>query len=136
MNRAPSSAGQQLRAQHTGLRLLLVEDNPVNRIIVLAQLQQVGLFADVACDGLEAIEIAATQHYPLILMDLHLPKLDGVAAAQHIRTLKGYEETPILAMTADAYEEDRQRCLAAGMNAHLVKPLLTEQLYEALLQWL
>jgi CheY-like chemotaxis protein len=90
----------------------------------------------VANDGKEAVELARQQSYDLILMDMQMPKLGGVEATRAIRTLSGREQTPILAMTANAFGEDRQACLDAGMNDYITKPYIPEVLFVTLLQWL
>jgi CheY-like chemotaxis protein len=82
------------------------------------------------------VALAQRQPYALILMDMQMPNLNGVEATQAIRTLPGYAEIPILAMTANAFAEDRQVCLAAGMNDHIGKPVQPETLFETLLKWL
>ena len=114
----------------------MVDDNEVNRIIACAQLNMVGLEPDQAEDGLQAVEMASRADYDLILMDVHMPVLDGIEATRRIRAIDRYRDTPIIAVTADAFTADRQRVLDAGMSDHLAKPLLAQQLHAALAKWL
>jgi CheY-like chemotaxis protein/HPt (histidine-containing phosphotransfer) domain-containing protein len=99
-------------------------------------LEDLGCEADAASDGAEAVECAKARSYDLILMDMRMPKMNGVLATRAIRALPGYRDTPILSMTASALTEDRQRCREAGMNAHLGKPVTPATLAAALGQWL
>ena len=117
-------------------KLLLVEDNALNQEVMLDVLTAAGLQVDVADDGRVALSMALERHYDLILMDMQMPVMGGIEATRAIRRLAGYQQTPILAMTANAFESDRQRCLQAGMNDHLGKPVVPERLYTALRQWL
>jgi CheY-like chemotaxis protein/HPt (histidine-containing phosphotransfer) domain-containing protein len=119
-----------------GARILLAEDNPLNCEVVLALLQQCDLVVDVAENGALAFEKARTQPYDLILMDMQMPVMDGLEACRRIRLLPEYTSVPILALTANAFGEDRASCLAAGMNEHLVKPVSPEALHAALRRWL
>jgi CheY-like chemotaxis protein len=131
-----SAAEQAVALRHRGVRLLLVEDNPINREVALDLLRDAGLEVDVAENGAEAVERVRRARYDLVLMDVQMPVLDGLGAARAIRALPDYRATPILAMTANAFEEGRRRCLDAGMDDHIGKPVDPERLYGALLNWL
>jgi len=128
---------ERLLARHfAGLPVLIVEDEPVNLEIATMLLEDVGLCVDGACDGPAAERMARERDYALVLMDMRLPGMDGVETTRAIRRLPGYARVPIIAMTANVFDEDRERCLAAGMNDHLGKPIDPERLFEALWRWL
>ena len=130
------SAETRLQSKFAGTRILLAEDEPVNQEVSRGLLEDVGLLVDLAEDGQQALDLAQQNTYALILMDMQMPKLNGVEATQAIRALPGYAQTPILAMTANAFDEDRQVCIDAGMNDHIAKPVDPAVLYETLLKWL
>ena len=134
----PSTAAAETRIKqrYNGARVLLAEDEPINQEVSRGLLEEVGLVVDLAADGLLAVDMAKATNYALILMDMQMPLLDGVDACKAIRLCPGRENTPILAMTANAFEEDRQRCFEAGMNDHIAKPVDPDLLFETLFKWL
>lgn len=130
------SVEECLKTQFAGTRILLAEDEPINQEVAREILEDVGMVVDLAGDGSEAVALARNGRYSLILMDMQMPKLSGIEAARLIRTDSLNRNTPILAMTANAFNEDRQQCLDAGMNEHLAKPVDPDLLLSTLLHWL
>ena len=126
-------AEERLKRDHAETRVLLVEDNVVNRRIARALLSSVGLQVDSAGDGREALEMTGQAAYALIVMDMRMPVMDGLEATRRIRALPGYRSTPVLGLTASAVDADRADCLAAGMDDVLVKPVRPEALFATLL---
>jgi CheY-like chemotaxis protein len=133
---SPSPTEGQLRRLHRRDRILVAEDNPVNQEVLVDLLRAVGLDADVASTGREAVRMATNNTYDLILMDMHMPEMDGIEATRSIRGLAHAAATPIVAVTANAFSEDRHLCLAAGMNDHIAKPVDPQTLHDVLLRWL
>jgi len=129
-------AEADLVRDHAGRRILLVEDEPINREIMNEILLSVGLVADCAEDGVAAVEKACEKAYDLILMDMQMPRMDGLEATRRIRGLPGGSTVPVLALTGNAFAEDRARCLAAGMNDFITKPISPQRLFGVLLRWL
>jgi CheY-like chemotaxis protein len=125
-----------LKASCAGTRVLVAEDDPINQEILGFMLRGLGLQVDFSADGRQAFLAAAAAHYDAILMDVHMPVRDGLSATRDIRALPGYDATPIIALSADAFEEDRARSFEAGMNAHLAKPVDRNELLATLLKWL
>ncbi|MFG6459493.1 ATP-binding protein [Roseateles sp. BYS96W] len=118
------------------LRILLAEDNAVNQEVAVALIGSAGLTVDVAVDGRQAVDMVKAGDYALVLMDVQMPVMDGLEATRTIRQLPEGATLPILAMTANAFDEERRRCLEAGMDDHVAKPVVAEQLFATLYDWL
>ena len=131
-----SDAEAVIRSEFQGAHVLLVDDEPINLEVARTVLEDSGLCIDTAEDGQEAFDKATLTPYAIILMDMQMPRLDGVVATRKIRTLAQHEKTPIVAMTANAFKEDKLRCLAAGMNDFLIKPFNPDLLFVCLLKCL
>jgi CheY-like chemotaxis protein len=130
------SADHVLFDEYSGKRILLAEDEPINQEVARGLMEEVGLMIDLASNGQEAVNQARQNRYDLIVMDVQMPILNGLNATQLIRSDSLNTTTPILAMTANAFDEDRQACLDAGMDDHIGKPIDPDSLYEILLTWL
>lgn len=122
-----------------GLRVLVVDDNALNRAVAEGMLHAIGLQTDVAEDGAQALmklQSSGPQYFSCVLMDMQMPHMDGISATRALRQLPGFEHLPVIAMTAHTAVQDVERSLAAGMNAHLSKPLLESALHTVLQEWL
>lgn len=126
----------ELRSSRAGAWILLVEDNPINQEVAREVLLRAKLNVDIAANGQIAIEKARSCKYDLVLMDLQMPVMDGVEATRSIRRLADWETVPIIAMTANAFAEDREQCHDAGMNDFISKPFDPDEFYRKLLSWL
>jgi len=120
------------KADHKDMKILLAEDNPVNRKVALIMLKKLGYSADVAANGLEVLQSLKHKDYDVILMDVQMPEMDGLKAAKFINEMNLKRRPAILAMTAYALEGDRERCLNAGMDGYISKPVKIEELRSAL----
>jgi two-component system sensor histidine kinase/response regulator len=136
VTRAIQSPVDILRNDYADARILLVEDNPINREVALALLEDAGLTADIAEDGVEAVARATASHYDLVLMDMQMPRMDGLEAARRLRRIEGWNVVPIVAMTANAFDEDRRACIDSGMDDFMSKPVEPADFYRLLLLWL
>lgn len=125
-----------LKQAHAGTRVLVVEDNEINREVAKAILEDAGLVVDLAEDGVEAVAMVAANAYRLVLMDMQMPRMDGLEASREIRNTQPAEKLPIIAMTANAFSEDKARCHDAGMNDFVSKPVAPDVLYTVVLNWL
>jgi two-component system, sensor histidine kinase and response regulator len=133
---AQEPAADACFAQVRGARVLLVEDNDINQMVARELLEHIGLVVDIAGDGQVALEMVGRQPYELVLMDMQMPVMDGVTATREIRKLPGMARLPIIAMTANAMEQDRRKCMEAGMNDVVIKPVEPQDLHAAVALWL
>jgi CheY-like chemotaxis protein/HPt (histidine-containing phosphotransfer) domain-containing protein len=121
-----------------GTRVLLVEDNDMNQQVASELLADAGFVVDIAADGkiaLDMVQAKPADYYGIVLMDMQMPVMDGVTATIEIRKQPQFADLPIVAMTANAMQQDRERCTAAGMNDHVAKPIDPDELWQALLKW-
>ena len=132
--REKEMAGHQ--ASLRGARILLVEDNPINREIALTLLGNAGIFVTTADDGQEALDMLARQSFDGVLMDCQMPVMDGYAATRALRDESRWRDLPVIAMTANAMVGDRDKVLAAGMNDHIAKPVRVEEMFATLARWI
>ncbi|TBO31137.1 response regulator [Aquabacterium lacunae] len=135
-NGVRSDADVILKQYHQDSRVLLVEDNQVNRLLAQELLSMVGLRVDAVVNGAEAVAHAAQHQYDIVLMDVHMPEMDGLEATRRIRQNTLYASVPIVAMTASVMADEQDACLTAGMNALIEKPLDARKLYDTLLRLL
>jgi PAS domain S-box-containing protein len=136
VSRPDADVERLLSTHHGGARVLVAEDNPVNREVIMALLKPLGLEVECAEDGEDAVNLCQLNRYDLVLMDVQMPRLGGLGATRALRELDGWSRTPIVALTADAMTESRAECLAAGMDDFLTKPVDPDALYNCLLRWL
>ncbi len=133
----PSADGEaRLKRDYAGRRILLVEDEPVNREIAQLLLEEVGLNVESAEDGEQALALARKKTFDLVLMDMQMPRMDGLEATRLLRQQFDSARLPILAMTANAFADDKARCFDAGMDDFVPKPVIPEDLYACVLRWL
>ena len=129
-------AEEILRSRFAGARILVAEDEPISQEVVRFLLDEAGLQVEVADDGAQALEKASQGNFALIVMDMQMPDMDGLEATRAIRALPGCEDLPIVALTANAFDEDRERCLEAGMTDFMAKPITPKVLYATVLRGL
>ncbi len=127
---------EELPAALHGARVLLVEDNELNQLVALELLRDAGLQVDVAANGQAALDCIARESYDAVLMDMQMPVMDGETATRRLRADPRHAGLPVIAMTANAMEADRERCFAAGMNDHVAKPIEPSLLWAALTRWI
>lgn len=118
------------------IHVLLAEDEPINQEVASMLIEDINWTIDVANNGQEALALAQQNHYDLILMDMQMPVMGGLEATRQIRAIEKLRAIPIIAMTANAFIEDRNACLDAGMNDFVTKPVMPELLYETMHRWL
>ena len=127
---------QLILKNHPGAKVLVVEDEPINQMIAQEFLEDAGLRVTIAGDGMEVLDMLASEHFDLIITDMEMPVMGGLEMTRRIRELPAFAEVPVLAMTANAFAEDRAACMDAGMNDFISKPFIPEDLYRRVLHWL
>jgi PAS domain S-box-containing protein len=127
-------AEAEIRRRYAGQRILVVDDEPLNREVAVLQLKAADLVVDTAEDGADVIAMALKTGYTAIFMDVQMPQVNGLEATREIRHIPGYRDIPIIAMTANAFTEDKAKCMAAGMNDFLIKPFSPDELFAVLLR--
>ncbi len=118
------------------MKILVAEDNDINQLVMLSMFERMGYDVEIVENGAEAVEALRQNLYDIVFMDLQMPVMDGIEATKQIRTEHGQVQPIIIAVTADAYTEDRIRCLQAGMNDYLAKPITTKALSAILERWI
>ena len=122
--------------EYAGARILLAEDNEDNQLVASRVRKNAGLQVDLAANGRQAVDMAANGRYDLVLMDIQMPEMDGMEATRAIRSMPGFADLPIVAMTAHAMSGDRELSLKAGMNDHINKPINLQELFSTLARWM
>jgi CheY-like chemotaxis protein len=135
-HRAAQALDLQALRPVQGARLLLAEDNAINQQVATELLQQAGFIVDVAGDGAQALAMLETQVYDTVLMDIQMPVMDGYSATSRIREQPRWKDLPVLAMTANVMGEDRAKAAQVGMNDHIAKPIVAQDLFAKLLKWI
>jgi CheY-like chemotaxis protein len=123
------------RSRMSGLRVLLVEDNAINRELASDLLSRAGIAVSVAYDGRDALELVARERFDCVLMDCQMPVMDGYAATRALREQPHLKDLPVIAMTANAMVGDREKVLAAGMNDHIAKPIKVDEVFATIARW-
>jgi CheY-like chemotaxis protein len=131
--REEAMLGHQTRL--AGVRILLVEDNAINRELALDVLSRAGVVVSIACDGQQALDMLGRQRFDAVLMDCQMPVMDGYAATRALRQRPQLRDLPVIAMTANAMVGDRDKVLAAGMNDHIAKPIKLDEMFATLARW-
>ena len=134
--RVTETAEAILRREYRGRKVLVVEDEPLNREVIGDMLEELGLVVDAAINGNEALIKVRQAHYDIVLMDMQMPELDGLDATRKLRAMPDGQDLAIIALTANAFDDDRERCLAAGMNDFIAKPFKPEKVFGKLVRWL
>ena len=133
--RVTEAAESILARDYRGRKILVVDDEPINREVIGIILEDAGLEVDVAENGEEAVMKVRQSDYDIVLMDMQMPVMDGLRATAELRALPGKEALVIIALTANAFSDDREKCLAAGMNDFIAKPIEPRNVFEKLLLW-